>query len=181
MKDEDVTTDRNEEVATLGAGCFWCIEAVLAQVEGVLGVTPGYMGGTAETATYQQVCGGQTGHVEVVQVRCDPARLSYAELLGWFWRLHDPTTPDRQGNDVGFQYRSMIFVHSDEQRRIAEVSRASVDATGVFAAPVVTDIADAQPFHAAEVYHLDYYRRNREQPYCRFLIEPKLTKLGLEP
>ena len=168
------------ETATLGAGCFWCVEAVLEQVEGVESVTSGYMGGHVESPSYREVCNGTTGHAEVVQVVFDPERLSYAELLEWFWRLHDPTTKDRQGNDVGPQYRSAIFVHSDEQRRAAEASRAAADASGAFGAPIVTEISDASTFYPAEGYHQEYYRENREQPYCRFVIAPKLGKLGLK-
>ena len=167
-------------VATLGAGCFWCVEAVLQQVEGVRSVTPGYMGGHVERPTYRQVCNADTGHAEVVQVRFDPGVLSYEELLEWFWRLHDPTTKDRQGNDVGPQYRSAIFVHDDEQRRVAEASRARADASGAFPRPIVTEIAAAGTFWPAEDYHRDYYRQNPAQGYCRLVIAPKLSKLGLE-
>jgi peptide-methionine (S)-S-oxide reductase len=168
------------ETATFGAGCFWCVEAVLEQVEGVLSVTSGYMGGHVEDPTYPAVCTGETGHAEVVQVVFEPERLSYADLLQWFWRLHDPTTKDRQGNDVGTQYRSAIFVHSAEQRRVAEESRKAADATGAFDAPIVTEITEASRFYAAEVGHQEYYRDNSEQPYCRMVIAPKLGKLGLE-
>jgi peptide-methionine (S)-S-oxide reductase len=168
------------EVATLGAGCFWCVEAVLEQVEGVLDVRSGYMGGAAEQPTYEQVCTGATGHAEVVQVRFDPSRLSYEELLGWFWRLHDPTTRDRQGNDVGPQYRSVIFVHSPEQRATAEASRSAADASGAFSGPIVTEITEAGAFFEAEGYHQDYYRLNKGQPYCQVVIAPKLGKLGLQ-
>jgi peptide-methionine (S)-S-oxide reductase len=165
------------EIATLGAGCFWCIEAVLLQVDGVLAVRPGYMGGHVEQPTYEQVCTGRTGHAEVVQVEFDPARLPYSALLAWFWRLHDPTTKDRQGNDVGPQYRSVIFAHSEEQRVAAEASRRAAQAD--FRAPIVTEIVPAQAFWAAEEIHLDYYRQNPRQGYCRYVIAPKLEKLGL--
>lgn len=168
------------ETATLGAGCFWCVEAVLEQVDGVESVTSGYMGGHVDAPTYRDVCTGRTGHAEVVQVVFEPERLTYAELLEWFWRLHDPTTKDRQGNDVGSQYRSAIFVHSDEQRTVAEASRRAADASGAFGAPIVTEIADAGAFFPAEAYHQEYYRENRAQPYCRFVIAPKLGKLGLD-
>ena len=167
------------DTATLGAGCFWCVEAVLEQIDGVESVTSGYMGGHVDNPTYRDVCNGTTGHAEVVQVVFDPDVLSYAELLEWFWRLHDPTTKDRQGNDVGTQYRSAIFVHSPEQRQVAEASKAAADASGAFSAPIVTEITDAATFYSAEGYHQEYYRENREQPYCRFVIAPKLGKLGL--
>ncbi len=168
------------EVATLGAGCFWCVEAVLEQVEGVHGVTSGYMGGQLDNPSYQEVCNGTTGHAEVVQVTFDPDVLSYADLLEWFWRLHDPTTPNRQGNDVGTQYRSAIFYHSEEQRGTAEASKKSADESGAFSDPIVTEITPAAQYWTGEDYHQDYYRLNREQPYCRMVIAPKLGKLGLE-
>jgi peptide-methionine (S)-S-oxide reductase len=164
--------------ATFGAGCFWCVEAVLEQLDGVLDVRSGYMGGATERPTYKQVCTGATGHAEVVQVTFDPARIAYDALLDWFWKLHDPTTLNRQGHDVGTQYRSVIFVHSDAQRHAAEASRAR--AAAAFDRPIVTEIAAAGPFWQAEDDHQDYYRANREQPYCRFVITPKLDKLGLE-
>jgi len=168
------------QLATFGAGCFWCVEAVLQQLDGVLEVGSGFMGGQTENPTYREVCRGETGHAEVVHVRFDADRISYEELLNWFWRLHDPTTLNRQGNDVGTQYRSAIFYHSDEQRKAAEKSKAAVEASGAFADPVVTEIAAASTFYEAEDYHRDYYRQNREQSYCRAVISPKLAKLGLE-
>ena len=168
------------ETATLGAGCFWCVEAALTQVPGVLEVTSGYMGGTVENPTYQAVCTGETGHAEVVQVRFDPRRLSYAELLEWFWRLHDPTTLNRQGEDVGTQYRSVVFHHTEHQRQVAQESKEAADRSGAFSDPVVTEITPAGPFTPAEDYHKDYYRRNKEQSYCRLVISPKLSKLGLD-
>jgi len=170
-------TTPQRETATLGAGCFWCIEAVLLQVPGVLAVRSGYMGGAGANPSYQEVCTGRTGHAEVVQVEFEPARLAYDELLAWFWRLHDPTTPDRQGNDVGTQYRSAIFTHSAEQQRAAEASKAAAQAE--LDAPIVTEITPAGPFWPAEAYHDDYYRRNKDQGYCRHVIAPKLSKLGL--
>ncbi len=169
------------ELATFGAGCFWCVEAVLAQVEGVLEVRSGFMGGTVLNPTYEEVCTGRTGHAEVVQVRSDPARISFAGLLEWFFGLHDPTTLNRQGEDVGTQYRSAIFFHSEDQRRAALAARAERDRSGAYADPIVTEIAPAGPFWPAEDDHDDYYRRNRAKPYCRLVIAPKLKKLGLEP
>ena len=169
-----------EGIATFGAGCFWCVEAVLEQIDGVLDVTSGYMGGHVEKPTYKQVCTGDTGHAEVVQVRFDPAKISYTELLEWFFRLHDPTTKDRQGADDGPQYRSAIFYHSDAQRQAAESAIRQLDADHVFRAPIVTEVTPASTFYSAEDYHQDYYRANKEQGYCRMVIAPKLGKLGLE-
>ena len=176
------TTAMNDDVnlATFGAGCFWCVEAVLEQLDGVLDVSSGYMGGTVENPTYKQVCTGRTGHAEVVQVRFDPQTISYAELLEWFFRLHDPTTLNRQGADVGTQYRSAIFTHSDEQARQAETAKRTLDGQGTFSDPIVTEITPASTFYSAEAYHQDYYRQNKEQGYCQVVIAPKLGKLGLE-
>ena len=175
MTDSDDTA-----LATLAAGCFWCVEAVLEQVEGVHDVASGFMGGKTENPTYEEICSGTTGHAEVVQVRFDPKVVSYAELLEWFWRLHDPTTRNRQGADVGTQYRSAIFVHDDEQRAVAEKSRAAADASGSFADPIVTEISAASTFTPADEKHQDFYRRNREAGYCQLVIRPKLDKLGLQ-
>ena len=165
------------EVATFGAGCFWCVEAVLETQDGVLDVKSGYMGGKVPNPTYRQVCEGDTDHAEVVQVTYDPARISYETLLDWFWRLHDPTTPDRQGADVGTQYRSAVFFHSEAQRAAAERSKAAAQAS--FDDPIVTEISPASAFYEAEGYHPDYFRLNGEQPYCQGVIRPKLKKLGL--
>ncbi len=170
----------NFQVATFGAGCFWCVEAVLQRLDGVHSIVPGYMGGTTENPTTKDVCGGNTGHAEVVHVAFDPERVSFEELLNWFWRLHDPTTLNRQGNDVGTQYRSAIFYHSADQRRAAEGSKAALEASGAFPDPIVTEITAADSLYEAEDYHRDYYRQNREQPYCRMVIAPKLDKLGLD-
>ena len=169
-----------EAVATFGGGCYWCVEAVFQQVPGVVSVTPGFMGGTVKNPTYEQVCTGLTGHAEVIQVRYDPARVTYEQLLEWFWKSHDPTQLNRQGNDVGTQYRSAIFFHDERQKKVAELSRAALDASGQFKLPVVTEITPAADFYPAESYHRDYYRRNRAQAYCRFVIRPKLHKLGLQ-
>ncbi len=166
--------------ATFAAGCFWCVEAVMQQLDGVLEVTSGYMGGDVPDPTYQQVCTGRTGHAEVLQVTFDPERISYRELLGYFWRLHDPTTLNRQGDDVGTQYRSAIFYHDEAQRQAAEASKTAVAATGTFADPIVTEITAAGRFYPAEADHQDYYRQHREQPYCRMVILPKLEKLELD-
>jgi len=167
-----------EETATFGAGCFWCVEAVLEQLDGVLDVSSGYMGGTVADPTYEQVCTGRTGHAEVVQVTFDPSVISYDTLLDWFWKLHDPTTLNRQGADEGTQYRSAIFVHSEAQRAAAERSKAAAQAH--LADPIVTEITGASAYYPAEDYHQDYYRLNTRQGYCRAVIAPKLNKLGLD-
>jgi len=167
------------DIATFGAGCFWCVEAVFERLDGVLDAVSGYMGGHVENPTYEQVCTGQTGHAEVVQVRFDPRRIPYEDLLGWFWRLHDPTTLDRQGADVGTQYRSAIFYHSEAQREAAEASKRKTDASDLHPDPIVTEIVPATTFYPAEEYHQDFYRLNPAQPYCRVVIPPKLEKLGL--
>ena len=167
------------ETATFGAGCFWCIEAVLEQLDGVADVKSGYMGGSVVNPTYEQVCTGTTGHAEVVQVKFDPLRISYEDLLDYFWKLHDPTTLNRQGNDVGPQYRSAIFYHSEEQRLAAEKSKKALDDSGVFEHPTVTEISQTGTLYEAEASLQDYYRLNKRAFYCRFIIAPKLDKLGL--
>lgn len=174
------TFPKDTETATFGAGCFWCVEAVLEQIDGVLEVRSGYMGGHVKNPTYKQVCTGETGHVEVVQVRFDPKKLPYAMLLEWFWQLHDPTQKDGQGNDIGPQYRSAIFWHSDAQRLAAEKAKAALETSKKLKRPVVTELAKAAEFYEAEEYHQDYYRNNKAQGYCRMVIAPKLEKLGLE-
>ena len=167
------------ELATFGAGCFWCTEAVLEQLDGVTDAVSGYMGGHVERPTYEQVCSKQSGHIEVTQVTFDPAKISYETLLDWFWQLHDPTSLDRQGADAGPQYRSAIFTHSPAQAEIAEESRAAVDASGRFAKPIVTEIRPAETFWPAEKEHQDFYRLNKGNSYCRAVIAPKLRKLEL--
>ena len=172
--------ERELETATFGAGCFWCVEAVLEQLDGVESATSGYMGGHVENPTYKQICGGDTGHAEVTQVKFDPDVISYETLLAWFWKLHDPTTLNRQGNDVGTQYRSAIFFHDAEQERIAKASLVAEEASLKHPGPIVTEITAASIYYQAEDYHQDYYRGNKSQGYCRFVIAPKLEKLGLE-
>jgi peptide-methionine (S)-S-oxide reductase len=164
-------------LATFGAGCFWCVEAVLEQLEGVRDVRSGYMGGS-ERPTYKQVSSGTTRHAEVVQVDFDPSRISYETLLSWFWKLHDPTTLNRQGADVGPQYRSVIFYHDEAQRLAAIASKAAAQAD--FKDPIVTEISPALEYYPGEDYHQDYYRNNKNQGYCRAVIAPKLKKLELE-
>jgi peptide-methionine (S)-S-oxide reductase len=171
-------TPATRRIATFGGGCFWCIEAVLERVDGVLDVVSGYAGGTVDNPTYRQVCDGTTGHAEVVQVTFDPARVGYDKLLEWFFKLHDPTTLNRQGPDEGTQYRSVIFCHDDEQ--MAAAKRAIATAQPKFSAPIVTEVTAAPRFWPAEDYHQDYFAKNPNDRYCRAMIPSKLQKLGLE-
>ena len=164
----------NYELATLGGGCFWCLEAIYQDVIGVSKATSGYAGGVTENPSYEQVCSGRTGHAEVVQIEYDPAVISYADLLTIFWRIHDPTTLNRQGADVGTQYRSIILTHDETQKEIAQ--RSLADAQALYKDPIVTQIESLAKFYPAEAYHDDYYRRNRSQPYCRAVIDPKVRK-----
>jgi peptide-methionine (S)-S-oxide reductase len=168
---------KETELATLAGGCFWCLEAVFEQLRGVAKVQSGYAGGHVANPTYQAVCTGATGHAEVVQVAFDPAIVSYRDLLGVFFTLHDPTTLDAQGGDVGTQYRSAIFAHDDDQRRTAEEVVRELEAEHVFDDPIVTEIVPLTTFYPAEEYHREYYRRNPNQPYCRAVIAPKVAKL----
>lgn len=165
------------ETATLGGGCFWCVEAVYQRVSGVRRVTSGYAGGTQPNPTYEAVCAGGAGHAEVVQVEFDRHAISYADILEVFWRAHDPTTPDRQGADVGTQYRSIICYHDDRQRQAAVRSREQAQER--FRRPIVTQIAPLQAFYPAERYHRNYYNQNPRAGYCRVVIAPKLSKLGM--
>ena len=166
----------NLEVATLAGGCFWCLEAVYDQMKGVVSVESGYMGGTMANPTYEQVCGGSTGHAEVVQIRFDAAVVSFSDLLQVFFVIHDPTTPDRQGNDVGTQYRSAIFYHSPEQKATAERVITDIGRAGLYRDPIVTEVVPASSFYAAERYHQEYYARNPNQPYCQYVVAPKVAK-----
>jgi peptide-methionine (S)-S-oxide reductase len=169
------------ELATFAGGCFWCIEAVFDQIPGVLRADSGYTGGRVANPTYEQVCDGTTGHAEAVEIAFDPARVSYEQLLGLFWEAHDPTQLNRQGNDVGTQYRSAIFYHSEAQKKAAEESIRKLAASGAHAGPIVTRLEPATTFYRAEKYHQEYYVNNRSQGYCRVIIRPKLEKLGLKP
>lgn len=164
------------ETATLAGGCFWCLEAVYQELDGVTKVVSGYTGGHVKNPTYEEVCGKNTGHAEVVQVTFDPSRLTYRELLEVFFSIHDPTTPNRQGNDVGPQYRSAIFHHSDEQKAVAEALIAELIRELAFGDPIVTEIVPLGEFYPAEGYHQNYYRQNTSQPYCSFVISPKIAK-----
>jgi|APSaa5957512622_1039677.scaffolds.fasta_scaffold05759_6 peptide-methionine (S)-S-oxide reductase len=168
------------ETATLAAGCFWCTEAVFEAIDGVTAVTSGYIGGQTVDPTYKQICSGETGHAEATQITFDPERVSYGDLLDLFWRMHDPTTLNRQGGDVGTQYRSAIFTHSEEQKVEAEASRAALAKETSKGDPIVTEITPAVTFYPAENYHQDYFRNNAEAPYCSFVIKPKLRKLKLD-
>ncbi|MFZ0788993.1 MAG: peptide-methionine (S)-S-oxide reductase MsrA [Chromatiaceae bacterium] len=165
------------ETATLGGGCFWCVEAAYLGLRGVESVVSGYAGGSIENPSYRQVCAGTTGHAEVVQVTFDPELIDFRAVLEVFFTIHDPTTPNRQGADVGTQYRSVIFYHSDVQRETAERLVAELAADGVWTDPIVTEIVPAPVFYPAEEYHQDYYRRNPYQGYCQAVISPKLAKL----
>lgn len=164
------------EVATLAGGCFWCLEAVYDRLEGVQSVESGYMGGHVPEPTYQRVCDGDTGHAEVVQITFDPSRISYRELLEVFFAIHDPTTLNRQGNDVGTQYRSAIFYHSPEQKVEAEALIRELEQDRAFADPIVTAVVPAERFFMAESYHQEYYENNPNQPYCQFVVAPKVAK-----
>ncbi len=164
------------QLATFGGGCFWCTEAVYAEVNGVLKVEPGYAGGVVAEPSYRAVCTGSTGHAEVVRITFDPAEVSYRDLLLIFFSTHDPTTLNRQGADVGTQYRSVIFYHSPEQKREAEAVIQELTAEGVFPNPIVTEVSPFANYYMAEDYHHDYYKQNAAQPYCQMVIAPKLAK-----
>ncbi|CAN5426567.1 peptide-methionine (S)-S-oxide reductase MsrA [soil metagenome] len=164
------------EKATFGAGCFWCIEAIFQNLEGVKSVVSGYSGGNKENPTYQQVTSGTTGHAEVIQITYDPQKISYEELLEVFWKTHDPTTLNRQGNDVGSQYRSAIFYHNEEQKALAEKFKKELDSSGAWDKPLVTQIVPFTKFFEAEDYHQNYFNQNSSQPYCAYVIQPKLEK-----
>lgn len=166
-----------DALATLGGGCFWCLEAVFERVEGVLGVRSGYAGGDRPDPSYQEVCSGRTGHAEVVQLRFDPTVIPYRDLLEIFFAIHDPTTPNRQGADVGTQYRSVIFTHDEGQARTARDLIRDLEADGTWDAPVVTEVVPLDVFYEAEAYHQEYYRRNPSQPYCQVVVAPKVAKL----
>jgi len=164
------------ETAVLGGGCFWCLEAVYQQMEGVLSVESGYMGGRTSDPTYHDVCSGSTGHIEVVKVTFDSAVTSYRDILEVFFTIHDPTTRDRQGNDAGTQYRSVIFFDSDEQRAIAEQTIREIDAARIWDHPIVTEVRPASTFYRAEDYHQEYFSNNPQQLYCTFVVAPKVRK-----
>jgi peptide-methionine (S)-S-oxide reductase len=174
----NATSDPASPIATavLGGGCFWCLDAVFRELDGVLAVESGYAGGHPASPSYEQVCSGRTGHAEVVKIEFDPAKLEFADLLRVFFTIHDPTTRDRQGNDVGTQYRSVIFCQTPEQRSTADAVVAELASAQIFDAPIVTEIAGAAPFYSAETHHQDYFERNENQPYCLFVVAPKVAK-----
>lgn len=165
------------ELATFGSGCFWCTEAVFQRLKGVEKVVSGYAGGHVVNPTYRQICSGDTGHAEVIQIEYDPSQTSYEQLLEIFWKTHDPTTPDQQGNDYGPQYRSVIFYHNEEQKRLAEEYKLKLDQAKIWKDPIVTEISPFTNFYSAENHHQDYYNQNKYQPYCTFVIKPKIEKL----
>ncbi|TCC95555.1 peptide-methionine (S)-S-oxide reductase MsrA [Pedobacter hiemivivus] len=168
---------KNLQKATFGMGCFWCSEALSQRLSGVISVRSGYEGGNIANPSYEEVCTGTTGHAEAIEVTYDPLKIKYDELLEVFWKSHDPTTLNRQGADIGPQYRSVIFYHNDEQRKIAESYKKELNDTKVFAKPIVTEIRKAAPFYVAENYHQDYFNKNGSEPYCRLVILPKMEKL----
>lgn len=172
------TSRRDVGVATFGGGCFWCVEAVFETVDGVLSVTSGYEGGHTENPTYKEVSSGRSGHAEVVRIEYDPEKVGYDALLDLFWEAHDPTQVNRQGADVGTQYRSVIFYQTEQQRELAEASKAKLAASGKFDKPIATEISPATGFTPAEDYHQDYFRNNPRAPYSMFVIQPKMKKLG---
>lgn len=177
MTDNNLAKNSSQlDTATFGAGCFWCIEAIFQSLEGVEKVSPGYTGGNIPDPTYEEVCTGTSGHAEVAQIVFDPSVISFSELLEVFWKTHDPTTLNRQGADVGTQYRSAIFYHNDEQMRLAAAYKTKLNEAGAFSAPIVTEITPLSDFYLAENYHEDYYRNNPDKAYCRLVIKPKLEK-----
>ncbi|WP_207510808.1 peptide-methionine (S)-S-oxide reductase MsrA [Longitalea luteola] len=179
---KDMTTTTNNvtntatDTATFGNGCFWCTEAIFQQLDGVISATSGYSGGHVDNPSYKEVCTGNTGHAEVLQIVYDPKKISFDELLEVFWQTHDPTTLNRQGNDVGTQYRSVIFYHNNEQKEKAEKYKVELDKSGAFNNPIVTEISPFTKFYRAENYHQDYYNQNGSQPYCNIVIRPKVEK-----
>lgn len=166
-----------KEIATLAGGCFWCTEAIFKRLKGIISVTPGYAGGNIENPSYEEVSTGTTGHAESIQIEFSPQQIPYKEILGIFWHTHDPTTLNRQGNDIGTQYRSVIFYHNKRQKEEALKSKEEIEKEGVYKDRIVTQIIPFTNFYKAESYHLDYYDKNRDYPYCTFVINPKIQKL----
>ena len=169
-------SDDNTRIATFGGGCFWCVEAVFQLIDGVESAVSGYGGGKVDNPTYEQVCSGRSGHAEIVQIAFDPAKTNYIELLDAFFSSHDPTTLNRQGNDTGTQYRSVIYYHDDGQKAAAEAKVRQLEADNVFDDPIVTEISPAGKFYSAEKYHQNYYAQNPGQPYCQLVVRPKVEK-----
>ena len=179
LAETEKNINQNIEQATFGAGCFWCVEAVFQDIEGVLDVRAGYTGGTTDNPTYKEVCSGRTGHAEVIQIDFDSSKVGYEELLDLFWISHDPTTLNQQGADVGTQYRSAIYYHSDSQKVMAEKSIDNANNIKLYSNPIVTEVSVLDTFYIAENYHQDYYRLNKNAPYCQLVIRPKLEKLNI--
>ena len=179
LAETEKNINQSIEQATFGAGCFWCVEAVFQDIEGVLDVRAGYTGGTTDNPTYEEVCSGRTGHVEVIQIDFDSSKVDYKELLDLFWVSHDPTTLNRQGADVGTQYRSAIYYHSDSQKVMAEKSIDNANNIKLYSNPIVTEVSVLDTFYIAENYHQNYYRLNKNAPYCQLVIRPKLEKLNI--
>jgi peptide-methionine (S)-S-oxide reductase len=175
---QDIYAQNNKkmELATFGSGCFWCSEAIFEKVNGVESVVSGYSGGKVKNPTYKEVCTGNTGHAEVVQITYNPKIITFKDLLEIFWKMHDPTTLNRQGADIGTQYRSVIFYHTDKQKEIAETYKKKLNEANIYKNPVVTEISPFESFYKAEDYHQEYYENNKAQPYCSFVITPKLEK-----
>ena len=176
IKSKTMTEKATLETATFGTGCFWCTEAVFQQLEGVSEVTSGYSGGTVESPTYKQVCTGTTGHAECLKIVYDPSKISFDELLEVFWQVHDPTTLNRQGNDIGTQYRSVVFYHDAIQKSKVEKYATALDKSGAFANPIVTKLEPFVKFYPAENYHQNYFKLNGSESYCQFVIKPKVEK-----
>src|SRR6187200_1801174 len=171
--------NKTTQIATLANGCFWCSEAIFKRLKGVKSVLPGYSGGIVENPSYEQVCTGKTGHTESIQIEFDPTVIPYEKILDIFWHTHDPTTLNRQGNDVGTQYRSAIFYHDQKQKELAEKSKRDLEKAGVYKNPIVTEITPFKNFYVAEDYHKNYYEEHQDAPYCNFVIDPKMQKLLL--
>ena len=171
-----INESENMDTITLGAGCFWCVEAVFSELKGVESVVSGYAGGTVDNPSYAEVCKGKTGHAEVAQIAYDPSQISLADILQVFWQTHDPTTLNRQGADIGTQYRSVIFYHTEEQRKIALQLKTELSESGAWENPLVTEVLPIPKFYGAENYHQDYYLQNGDQQYCKYVIQPKLDK-----
>ena len=178
MTQTEINTSENIGQATFGAGCFWCVEAIFERLDGVIDVQAGYTGGNIKNPTYEDVCTGNTGHAEVIQIEYNSNIISYEKLIDIFWKSHDPTTLNRQGADIGTQYRSVLFYHSDKQREIAENSMKRADQSGMHVNPIITEIIPMGIFYPAEDYHQDYYRLNPNAPYCQVVIKPKLDKFN---
>ncbi len=175
-QETSINSTTTMDTATFGAGCFWCVEAQFQLLEGVESVTSGFAGGTVKNPAYREVCNGNTGHAEVCNIVYDPSKISYDEMLAAFWKTHDPTQLNRQGNDVGTQYRSVIFYHNEEQKRLAEKYKKEINESNAYGKPIVTEISPFTVFYKAEDYHQDYYNANGDQPYCHYVIQPKVEE-----